>query len=123
MAPLQRNLIAGIGLLFSMALANAFQIQLLAMFVLFGAVYFLVRAFFGIMEIFMKHRFSPGKLGAFIPVPWWNIATMKRGIVWIGRTKYPMDIKTYSQFTEGETLLVEYLRWSRLPVAIYRGYL
>ncbi len=48
---------------------------------------------------------------------------MKPAYAMVGRAKFPMDVELYSQFSMGETLLIEHLRWSRMPVAIYRGHL
>jgi hypothetical protein len=98
------------------------QVTLIPLVLLFLGVYFFVRVFFGTIETFMKHRFVPGKLGVLIPRGQFNVGAMKPAYAYIGRAKFPMDIELYSQFSEGETLLVEHLRWSRLPIAIYRGH-
>lgn len=123
MGPLRKNLTIGIGSIVMMGMSYALALDLLATLFLFSTVYFMVRSVFGTMEVFMKHRFSPGKLGDLVPRPKYNIIAMKPAIVWIGPTRYPFDEKTYRQFNRGDTLLVEYFRWSRLPVAIYRGHL
>ena len=123
MAPLRRNIVFGVVGIALMGVARAYSIDLLAMGFLFIAIYFIVRSGFGVMEVFLKHRFSPGKLGEFMPRSRLNVTMMKPGIAWVGRVRYPMDLNTYGQFTPGDTLLVEYLKWSRLPVAIYRGHL
>lgn len=123
MAPLRKNLTIGIGSALLMGASYSLGIDFVAMIFLFATVYFFVRSFFGTTEVFMKHRFSPGRLGEIIPRSKFNIIAMKPAVAWVGPARYPIDIQVYSQFTPGDTLLVEYMRWSRVPVAIYRGHL
>jgi hypothetical protein len=106
-----------------MGVAMAFGIPLLAYGLLFIGIYFFVRALLGTVETFMKHGFVPGKLGALVSRGRINLSAMKPAYAMIGRVKFPMDQTVYGQFAVGDTLLVEHLRWSRLPVAIYRGHL
>lgn len=122
-SPLRRNIMYGGGAFLVTIALWLLTVPLLPLVALFLGVYFFVRVFFGTTETFMKHRFVPGKLGVLVPRGQFNIAAMKPAYAWVGRGKFPMDIELYSQFAEGETLLVEHLRWSRLPVAIYRGHL
>jgi hypothetical protein len=120
--PLRRNIIFGLGSFVIFGVLFLLQVTLIPLVLLFLGVYFFVRVFFGTVETFMKHRFVPGKLGVLIPRGQFNVGAMKPAYAYIGRAKFPMDIELYSQFSEGETLLVEHLRWSRLPIAIYRGH-
>ena len=121
--PLRRNIMYGVGAFLVTLIFWQLATPLIPLISLFLGVYFFVRVFFGTIETFMKHRFSPGKLGVLVPRGPFNIGAMKPAYAIVGRGKFPMDIELYSQFNEGETLLVEHLRWSRLPVAIYRGHL
>ena len=122
-APLRKNLTIGIASALLMGVGFALALSFVAYLFLFATVYFMVRSFFGTAEVFMKHRFSPGKLGDLVPRSKINVTSMKPAIVWIGVVRYPFDEETYRKFTPGDTLLVEYMRWSRIPVAIYRGHL
>lgn len=122
-APLRKNLMIGFAAFVLVAGAYVGAIDLFAMAFLFVGIYFLIRALFGTTETFMKHRFVPGKLGIIISRGRFNVTALKPAIVYVGVVKFPMDIEVYSQFEPGETLLVEYLKWSHLPVAIYRGHL
>ena len=122
-APLRKNLVIGFAAFILVAGAYIGAVDLFAMAFLFVGIYFLIRALFGTTETFMKHRFVPGKLGTIVSRGRYNVTAMKPAYAFVGSVKFPMDVELYSQFREGETLLVEYLKWSRLPVAIYRGHL
>lgn len=122
-APLRKNLIIGFASFILVAGAYVGAIDFFAMAFLFVGIYFLIRALFGTTETFMKHRFVPGKLGMIVPRGRYNITALKPAYAFVGSVKFPMDLALYSQFSQGETLLIEYLKWSRLPVAIYRGHL
>lgn len=121
--PLRKNLVIGFAAFALVAAGYAAAVDLMAMGFLFVGIFFLIRALLGTAETFMKHRFSPGKLGDIVPRPWFAVTALKPAFAFVGRVKFPMDLQLYSQFGAGETLLVEYLKWSRLPVAIYRGHL
>ena len=120
-APLRKNL--GIGFAAFVVVAGAFVggIDLLALAFMFAGVYFMIRALFGTVETFLKHRFTPGRLGMIVPRGRYNITALKPAYAFVGCVKFPVDLDLYSRFSQDETLLVEYLKWSRLPVAIYRG--
>ena len=120
--PLRRNILFGVGAMAATGVLWLLTVPLLPMVALFAGVYFFVRVVFGTAETFMKHRFVPGKLGPLIPRAQFNVSAMKPAYAFVGRLKFPMDVELYSQFTEDETLLVEHLRWSRMPIAIYRGH-
>ncbi len=122
-APLRKNILLGFAAFIVVAVAYAGAVDLLAFASLAIGIYFMVRGLFGTLETFMKHRFVPGKLGVIIPRAWFNVAAMKPACAFIGSVKFPVDVALYSEFREGETLLIEHLRWSRLPVAIYRGHM
>lgn len=121
--PLRKNLALGFGSFVVVAAAYLTSVSFVAMAFLFIGMYFLVRALFGTAETFMKHRFVPGKLGTIVPRGKLNITALKPAYAYVGVVKFPVDLELYSQFQQGETLLIEYLRWSRMPVAIYRGHL
>jgi hypothetical protein len=121
--PLQRNLLMGIGGFLLMGATTALQVPVVPLLFLFAGAYFFVRALLGTLEAFLKHRFVPGKLGALVPRAPYNLAAMKPAVAWVGTVKFPMDETVYRQFNPGDTLLIEHLRWSRIPVAIYRGHL
>jgi hypothetical protein len=88
---------------------------------LVAGVLFLTRTILGGLEPFARHGFVPGKLGTLYTRSRLNLLAPKPNVAEIGRVKFPLDKDTYYQFKEGDTLLVEHLRWSRLPVAIYKG--
>lgn len=122
-APLRKNLGFGIASILVTVALYYLGIDYVSVVALFASIYFMVRAVYGTAEVFMKHKFSPGKLGELVMRPRYNIIAMKPGVAFVGLQRYPMDEQTYRQFTPGDTLLVEYMRWSRMPVAIYRGHL
>jgi hypothetical protein len=121
--PLRKNLVLGFAAFALVVVGYVSEIPFVAMGFLFVGIFFLIRALLGTAETFMNHRFSPGKLGAIVPRPWYAVTALKPAFAFVGNVKFPMDMEVYSQFNEGETLLIEYFKWSRLPVAIYRGHL
>ncbi|MEX2598721.1 MAG: hypothetical protein WD533_03595, partial [Dehalococcoidia bacterium] len=120
--PVIRNaafaVVSGLGLGATIALSLSLVMYVfLAATVLFG-----IRMLLGTMEFFGKHGFVPGKLGPLIKAPIYNILLPKPYITSVTWVRFPIDKAAYQQFQEGETVLIEHLRWSRLPVAIYRGH-
>ncbi len=86
-------------------------------------VLFFTRVLLGGMEMFGHHGFVPGRLGPLIKRPFWNVLIPKPYLVDVGRVRFPIDKDAYDHFKVSDTVLVEHLRWSRLPVAIYQGHL
>lgn len=121
-APLRRNLTIAIGGFLVTGLGFGLNVTLLALGALFVGIYFMIRSTLGTVETFMKHGFVPGRLGTLIPRARFNPSNSKAWYALVGRVKFPLDEGVYSHFERGETLLVEHLKWSRLPVAIYRGH-
>ncbi len=124
--PTTRNLliaVAGMALLvvtqiFGVAVGG---LTLSSLFLVVAALFF-TRAALGGWELYIRHGFVPGRLGPIYPRSAWNPLPPKRYLTSLGRVRFPIDLSTYQQFKEGDTLLIEHLRWSRLPVAIYKGY-
>ncbi len=119
--PSARNGAITVMLVLLMAAAGTLGIGVATPFLLAGAVAFGLRAGLGGMELFMRHQFTPGVLGRLQARSPINILAPKRHLGWVGAVRFPMDPALHARFAEGDTLLVEYLRWSRLPVAVYRG--
>ena len=121
--PLFRN--GGFGVFFTLILVatQASGFPLLPSAALVGSVLFFTRAFLGVVETMMRHGFVPGRLGPLLKRQPFNPLPPKPAVTVVGRVRFPIDRQTYEQFAPGDTLLVEHLRWSRLPVAIYRGQL
>ncbi len=84
------------------------------------AVFFLTRAIFSTMDMFFSRIFFNGTLGRMVPRQTWNPLSVKEGFAIIGGYKWPMDYATYELMEPGQRILVEHMRWSRLPVALYR---
>lgn len=122
--PMQRNLviaIVGVALMVGSRLIGQTIPESLFLVI---AVLFFTRAALGGFELFFgRHGFVPGRLGPIYRRNPYNPLPPKRHITNLGPVRFPIDLATYRQFEEGDTLLFEHLRWSRLPVAIYKGYL
>ncbi len=88
---------------------------------LVAMVLFFTRTVLGGLEVFARHGFIPGTLGPLLKRARFNPLAPKPYVTHIGRVKFPIDKEAHERFKEGDTLLVEHLRWSRLPVAIYLG--
>jgi hypothetical protein len=84
------------------------------------AVFFMARLVFAALDLFMGHYFYNGTVGLLSLRSPMNILAVKEAWVEIGSIKFPMDQETYRVLNQGQRLLVEYLRWSRLPVALYK---
>jgi hypothetical protein len=87
------------------------------------AVLFFTRTLLGGFELYSRHGFVPGKLGGIVRRGRFNPLPPKPWVTTLGAVRFPIDLGTYQQFQLGDTLLIEHLRWSRLPVAIYQGHL
>jgi len=122
-SPVRRNLALAIGGFLVTGAGFTMNVSLLALGALFVGIYFMIRAVLGTVETFLKHGFVPGRLGTLIPRMAFNPTNAKPATALVGRVKFPFDETVYGHFERGETLLVEHLKWSRLPVAIYRGHL
>ncbi|MQF86109.1 MAG: hypothetical protein FI734_01395 [SAR202 cluster bacterium] len=123
--PATRNLIlafAGVALLVASQLLGlqlgAFPISSIFLMI---AVLFFTRAVLGGFELWARHGFIPGILGPIVRRNWLNPLPPKPYITTLSSVRFPIDLRTYRLFEPGDTLLIEHLRWSRLPVAIYKG--
>ncbi len=119
--PTLKNLILGLSSGVLMVLAQSGGVSIVGSIFLIGLVLFLTRVVLGGLEMYARHVFVPGPLGPLIKRASYNLIAPKPYMALVGAVKFPMDRETHAQFVEGDTLLVEHLRWSRLPVAIYRG--
>ena len=123
--PTTRNLIFAVIAVLLLVPAQAFPIggsSLLASVFLVIAVLFFTRTLLGGFELYARHGFVPGKLGTIAKRNPINPLPPKPYVTTLGRVRFPIDLATYQMFEEGDTLLIEHLRWSRLPVAIYKGH-
>ncbi len=123
--PTTRNLVFAVIAVALLVPAQAFPIggsSLLASVFLVVAVLFFTRTLLGGFELYARHGFVPGKLGPIARRHPLNPMPPKPYVTTLGRVRFPIDLATYRQFQEGDTLLIEHLRWSRLPVAIYKGH-
>ena len=121
LGPTLRNLaiaILGAAVVAAGATAGA---QLIAIVFLVLTVLLFTRALLGGLDVLVRHGFSPGRLGPLRRRAWHNLLVMKPYVAYVGYVRFPMDRETYDLFDLGDSLLVEHLRWSRLPVAIYLG--
>lgn len=96
--------------------------SLLANVFLVIGVFFFTRTMLGGFELYARHGFVPGKLGPIARRHPLNPLPPKPYVTALGRVRFPIDLSTYRLFEMGDTLLIEHLRWSRLPVAIYKGH-
>lgn len=121
MRPTLRNLVLGLTSGGLMALATATVGAPIDTLFLIGLVLFMTRVILGVLEMYARHVFISGVLGPLVKRAPYNIIAPLGHAAMVGRVKFPMGRETHSHFQEGETLLVEHLRWSRIPVAIYLG--
>ena len=119
--PTTRNVAFAIGSALIVAASQATGQGFLSTVFLFAAVLFFARAILGGAEMYFRHGFVPGKLGPLVKRARFNPLTPKPYMTAISGVRFPIDKETHEQFELGETLLIEHLRWSRMPVAIYRG--
>ncbi len=124
--PATRNLVIALASVALLAVTQVFGVavqgfQVSSIF-LMVAVLFFTRSLLGGFELYRRHGFVPGRLGPIVRRSSFNPLPPKPYVTTLGRVRFPIDLETYLQFEPGETLLIEHLRWSRLPVAIYKGY-
>ena len=123
--PTTRNVMIAVVAVVLMALSLAFPLggsSLVANGFLVIAVYFFTRTLLGGFELYARHGFVPGKLGTIVRRHPLNPLPPKPYVTVLGRVRFPIDLAVYRLFEEGDTLLIEHLRWSRVPVAIYKGH-
>ena len=85
------------------------------------AVLFFTRSVLGGFELWTRHGFVPGRLGPIVRRNRINPLPPKPYVTTLGPVRVPIELATYRLFDPGDTLLIEHLRWSRIPVAIYKG--
>lgn len=120
--PTTKNLMFAVGGAVLMAVSQATgQPGIFTSLLLVVAIFFFTRSLLGGAELYFRHGFVPGKLGPLVRRGRFNPLLPKPYVTTIGAVRFPIDLETYEQFSPGDTLLVEHLRWSRLPVAVYRG--
>ena len=123
--PTTRNLIYALAGLALFTLTQFFGVSLggfpVSSIFLVISVLFFTRTLLGGFGLYAQHGFVTGKLGPVYRRPRLNPLPPKPYVTAVGAVPFPVDIETYRRFEEGNTLLVEHLRWSRLLVAIYRG--
>ena len=85
-----------------------------------AAVFFIARALLSGLDLLSPHSFFQGALGELKPRPAYHVLAIKSNMVQIGTLRFPMSPATYERLQPGQTLLVEALRFSRMPVALYR---
>ena len=125
--PTTRNIFIGMGgavmvavtTLFGGVVIGGFAISTVFLMI---SVLFFTRGLLGGFELYAKHGFVPGKLGPIVRRSPFNPLPPKPYATSLGRVRFPIDLATYQLFEPGDTLLIEHLRWSRLPVAIYAGH-
>ena len=124
-APTKRNVLLAAAGLALFAGTTAFPVLLgginISSLFLVVAVLFFTRAALGGFELRVRHGFVPGKLGPLYRRARWNPLPPKPFVTSLGPVRFPIDIETHHRFEVGDTLLFEHLRWSRMPVAIYKG--
>ena len=123
--PTRRNLIFAVVAALLFVPAQAFPLggtSIVASIFLVIAVLFFTRTMLGGFELYARHGFIPGKLGPIARRHPFNPLPPKPYVTTLSRVRFPIDLATYQQFELGDTLLFEHLRWSRLPVAIYKGH-
>ncbi len=121
LGPALRNLLVGVGFGLLIVGAQAMALGALGTVFLMGAVLFFTRTLLGGFELYTRHGFIPGELGPVSRRSRLNPMIPKPFVTTIGTVRFPIDGDVHSQFNEGDVLLVEHLRWSRIMVAIYVG--
>lgn len=84
-------------------------------------VFFTSRVTFNLMELFSPHAFFQGPLKDLHRHSPYNILAPFRWFMVVGRAKFPIHASVYGQFQPGDAVLVEFLRWTKVPVAIYKA--
>ena len=120
--PVLRAGLLGVGFFFFSAYASVQLNSLLfaAIFVSI-AVFFLVRAIRSVTEKHIPRLLRVGKVGQIRPRGPFSFTATKPMTAPVAGLRFQMDAKLYGTLNEGDVVVVEFLRWSRLPTAWYRG--
>ncbi len=79
------------------------------------------RLTYSIMGLMQAHNLYYGNLGPLQPRSPLGFGKGKDAWAVVGRRRFPMDRAIYAMLEPGEGLIIESLRWTNLPVTIYRG--
>ncbi|MBM3939526.1 MAG: hypothetical protein FJ318_01260 [SAR202 cluster bacterium] len=120
-AILRRNLALGIIIAALFVLAGNYYGPLWFNIGVAVAVFFGARAMVGVNDLLTPRGFYQGRLQKLYPVWAFNIYSPHRTFMVVGKGKFPIARSVYEQFREGDLLLVEFLRWSKLPIALYKA--
>ena len=119
--PALRGGLLGLGFFFFSAFASVqLNVLFVAIFVSI-AVFFLVRAIRSVTEKQIPRLFRVGEVGQIRPRGPFSFTATKPMTAQVAGLRFQMDGKLYGTLNEGDVVVVEFLRWSRLPTAWYRG--
>lgn len=86
-----------------------------------GTVFFFTRAIMALAERYTPRQFRVGHLdqiGQRSPI---SILSHKPFIAYVAGVRFQLDARAADLLNPGDVLLVEFLRWTRLPMIWYRG--
>ena len=94
---------------------------LLAAFFVALTVFFLTRAIMAFAERFIPRAFRVGRLDHIGPRRVLSLLSHKPLVAHVAGVRFQLDARAAELLRPGDLLLVEFLRWTRLPVILYRG--
>ena len=80
------------------------------------------RLTYSIMGLMQAHNLYYGNVGPLQRKSSFGFGKGKDSWAVVGRRRFPMDRDTYEMLRPGEGVIIESLRWTNMPVAIYRGF-
>lgn len=83
--------------------------------------YFSLRATRGLLDLLFPHATHGGKVRVINRRPIWSPFSTKDAQVRVGTKRFSLNEEAVRILNENETVLLEYLRWSRTVLAIYKS--
>ena len=78
------------------------------------------RATFNIMDFVGPRGLYQGTVGPLIPGSPFSLFASRNASFIVGQTRFPIERRAYELLQEGEVVLVEFFRFTRLPLTISR---
>ena len=111
----------GMGTLLLTALAFVNDLGIFRALLVGLTVFWLVRAMMATADMFVPRQFRVGELGPIGPRGVLSIFAVKPLIAPVAGYRFQFDLRLRERLNEGDVVLVEFMRWTKLPAIWYRG--
>ncbi len=119
--PAIRNALFAGGSFMLMAFAISSGGGTLAAVFVAATVFFSVRTVMSFTERFVPPQLRVGPFGPVRPRSPLSLLSHKPLVAYVARVRFQLDVRVAELLRDGDIVLVEFRRWTRLPVTWYRG--